>query len=254
MAAVASPLGDVCSTMTAEVITDGQSGRVFIARHGERADFADEDWLKQAESPHDPPLTPSGLQQAHELGVRLRDSGLKYIYCSPFLRTAQTAHQVARLINVAVRVEHGLCEGLLDRLFPRGLPTFQSPEQLKESLSLIDPSYKSFYTLDKFPETYADAKARCAHVARGLAGRHPRDNFLMVGHGLSVEYLATALVTDEPCSVHIPYCCLTECIRVPGGSEKWRYGAHMEHSFLSVPQEKTEADRQRELWYETQEV
>lgn len=49
MAAVASPLGDVCSTMTAEVITDGQSGRVFIARHGERADFADEDWLKQAE-------------------------------------------------------------------------------------------------------------------------------------------------------------------------------------------------------------
>ena len=65
---------------------------------------------------------------------------------------------------------------------------------------------------------------------------------------------ATALVTDEPCSVHIPYCCLTECIRVPGGSEKWRYGVHMEHSFLSVPQEKTEADRQRELWYETQEV
>ena len=49
MAAVASPSQDVCSTMTAEVITDGQSGRVFIARHGERADFADEDWLKQAE-------------------------------------------------------------------------------------------------------------------------------------------------------------------------------------------------------------
>ena len=71
------------------------------------------------------------------------------------------------------------------------MPTFQSPEQLKESLSLIDPSYKSFYTLDKFPETYADAKARCAHVARGLAGRHPRDNFLMVGHGLSVEYLVS---------------------------------------------------------------
>ena len=45
----------------------------------------------------------------------LQDSGLKYIYCSPFLRTAQTAHQVARLIDVAVRVEHGLCEGLLER-------------------------------------------------------------------------------------------------------------------------------------------
>ena len=76
-------------------------------------------------------------------------------------------------------------------LFPRGLPTFQSLEHLKESLPLIDLSYKSFYTLDKFPETYADAKARCAHVARGLAGRHPTENFLMVGHGLSVEYLVS---------------------------------------------------------------
>ena len=49
MAAVASPSPNVCSMMTAQVVADGQSGRVFIARHGERADFADEAWLKQAE-------------------------------------------------------------------------------------------------------------------------------------------------------------------------------------------------------------
>ena len=70
-------------------------GKIFITRHGERADLADEQWLAQADvsitethscasqrPPNsqlslsqvvdDPPLTQQGLQQAHELGVRLQ--------------------------------------------------------------------------------------------------------------------------------------------------------------------------------------
>ena len=75
------------------------SGKIFITRHGERADLADEQWLAQADvsstvsglldcsgytltTPEpatmlpqvidDPPLTEQGLQQAHELGLRLQ--------------------------------------------------------------------------------------------------------------------------------------------------------------------------------------
>ena len=67
-------------------------GKIFITRHGERADLADERWLAQAEvglTMHlfdcklcsttvctqvadDPPLTEQGLQQAYELGRRLQ--------------------------------------------------------------------------------------------------------------------------------------------------------------------------------------
>ena len=57
---------------------------------------------------------------------------------------------------------------------------------------------------------------------------------------------ATALVTNEKCSLHIPYCCLTECIR--GADGEWTYGLHMDQDFLSNKQEKSDADKQREMW------
>lgn len=74
-------------------VTSTASGKVFITRHGERADLADEHWLAQAEVgpgaqfaladrsvqqpgcvqvADDPPLTQQGIQQAHELGLRLQ--------------------------------------------------------------------------------------------------------------------------------------------------------------------------------------
>ena len=57
---------------------------------------------------------------------------------------------------------------------------------------------------------------------------------------------ATALVTKQKCSLHIPYCCLTECIRDCDG--EWTYGLHMDQEFLSNKQEKSDADKQREMW------
>lgn len=57
---------------------------------------------------------------------------------------------------------------------------------------------------------------------------------------------ATALITKEKCSLHIPYCCLTECKRDSNGD--WSYGLHMNQDFLSIQQEKSDADKQRELW------
>jgi hypothetical protein len=57
---------------------------------------------------------------------------------------------------------------------------------------------------------------------------------------------ASALVTNQKCSLHIPYCCLTECIRGPKG--EWTYGLHMDQEFLSNKQEKSDADKQREMW------
>lgn len=77
-------------------------------------------------------------------------------------------------------------------LFPEGMPRLQTPEQLKQSLPRVDPSYKTATALD-FPESYDDARSRCANTARHLADAHPNDNILLVGHGLSVEYLVSEL-------------------------------------------------------------
>lgn len=45
----------------------------------------------------------------------MQDENIRHIYASPFLRTVQTAHQVADVLSVPVRVEYGLSEGLLAR-------------------------------------------------------------------------------------------------------------------------------------------
>ena len=52
----------------------GMSQKIFLARHGERADLADPCWIETAEEPYDAPLTLVGLQQAADLGKRLQVS------------------------------------------------------------------------------------------------------------------------------------------------------------------------------------
>lgn len=45
----------------------------------------------------------------------LQGEGIGHIYASPFLRTVQTAHEVAKVLDVPVKLEYGLSEGLLSR-------------------------------------------------------------------------------------------------------------------------------------------
>ena len=71
------------------------SGSVWVVRHGERIDAVEKGWKKTAARPHDPPLTPTGFEQAAATGRALRDHRLDAIYTSPFLRCVQTATAIA---------------------------------------------------------------------------------------------------------------------------------------------------------------
>ena len=53
------------------------------------------------------------LEECNSLIVLPQDENIQHIYASPFLRTVQTAHQVADVLSVPVRIEYGLSEGLL---------------------------------------------------------------------------------------------------------------------------------------------
>ena len=102
---------------------------VWIARHGNRQDFVDPHWARRAGRPHDPGLSPDGELQARELAERLSGEGIEAVYCSPFLRTVQTAHAVAELLGLPLQIEHGACEWLNPEWFSRA-PDFLSPEEL----------------------------------------------------------------------------------------------------------------------------
>ena len=115
---------------------------VVVARHGERWDYLQKDagkgeeWIRQADRPWDPPLSPRGLQQASRLGhhlskklFELKLPDVACVYSSPFLRCRQTACQAIEALNngddndatittttdiipLKVQVELGLSESL----------------------------------------------------------------------------------------------------------------------------------------------
>lgn len=221
------------------------SKRMFLVRHGERADSAIPGWKDSAENPYDPPLTQRGLRQAQRLGFRLRKEGIQHIYCSPFLRTAQTADQVASILGLSVKVEPGLCESLLARLFDHA-PNVLTPKELKEAClaGSIDTAYKSRWRM-RFPEKDDQVFQRSAAVFKELSQRHPKETVLLVGHGLPLMCMAEAVAPDEYRRGDMTYCCLTECVSTNG---KWKFGAFMEDNFLFEKQSSDEAQRQQLTW------
>ena len=70
------------------------------------------EWKKMAKRPHDAELSELGLKQARALGERLSGTGISHVFCSPFLRTVQTAHAVADRIDAPLLIEDGFCEWL----------------------------------------------------------------------------------------------------------------------------------------------
>lgn len=80
--------------------------RLILCRHGET------DWNVEGryQGQADPPLNATGVAQAHNLVVALRDVGLDLIYSSPLRRAIQTAEIVAEPLRLPVLIEPGLME------------------------------------------------------------------------------------------------------------------------------------------------
>jgi len=107
MASPPVPFPDARKGRTQSIIGLGSGGVLIAARHGERLDYflRDAGWNWVAEEsktesgrPWDPPLTPRGLDQARELGRRIRRAvreggwpDVTAVYSSPLIRCVQTA-------------------------------------------------------------------------------------------------------------------------------------------------------------------
>ena len=74
-------------------------------------------------------------------------------------------------------------------LFPSGPPKLQQQAALAQLLPRVTFEPPSLSQLPPWPESYGQAKKRCSRTVLQLASRHRGQNILLVGHGLSVEYL-----------------------------------------------------------------
>ena len=203
---------------------------VWIARHGNRLDFVNPEWFNTAERPYDPPLSEDGLVQAKQLGKRLVGEGIVHIFASPFLRTVQTANQVADTLDLPIKLESGLSEWLNPAWMqtdPERLPL----EILQEQFPRIDPSYTS-RVIAQYPETSEMVLERTRETALRLTAEFSED-MLLVGHGASVVGTTHGLVSGTP-EINAALCCLVKLVRQ---DQEWVMELNGDTSHLSQTEE-----------------
>ena len=97
---------------------------LYIIRHGDRHDFATPTWKEEVSraggTPHDPPLSALGHEQARETaeGIFRSITDVDMILASPYLRTIQTAVPFSEVFGKPISIECGLgevwyCQGML---------------------------------------------------------------------------------------------------------------------------------------------
>lgn len=199
---------------------------VWIARHGNRLDFVNPEWFNTAPRRYDPPLSEDGLVQAKELGQRLKKENISHIFASPFLRTIQTANQVAQVLNLSIKLEAGLSEWHNPQWMSE-MPETHPPDYLAEQFTLIDWNYRSCI-MPKYPETETEVNYRTGETVRQLV-KGFSDDILIVGHGASVLGTTRGLVADTP-NIKIALCCLTKIIQ---SDRSWELEIFADTSHLS---------------------
>jgi broad specificity phosphatase PhoE len=197
---------------------------IWICRHGNRIDFVDQSWRRR--NGQDPYLSQDGVQQARETGERLRGEDVRYIFCSPFLRTVETAHHIADVLDLPVRIEWGTCEWLNPRWFSRA-PELATAQERVGRFPRVDASYTSL-VIPQYPETAEEAFVRAGRTAGLLAQRYA-ENLLLVGHGHSVVGMSWGLLDDRP-KIDAGLCALVRIGRYRGD---WRLDLNGNTSHLS---------------------
>jgi broad specificity phosphatase PhoE len=187
---------------------------IWIARHANRLDFVNPDWFLTAERRYDPPLSEDGIVQAKQLAKRLKAEGehITHIFASPFLRTVQTANEIAQILDLSIKLESGLSEWL-NPAWMSEAPERMSIEALSEVFPRIDTSYTSRIAAN-YPETGEQALGRAGETARRLADEFMPEDILLVGHGASVLGATMGLVTGiAETDVNASLCCLVKVVR-----------------------------------------
>lgn len=169
---------------------------VLIIRHGERADRArdrDGGWVD------DPPLTKDGRETAKRAGLALRslpELPWAAVYSSPFYRCLQTANEAAAELGLPVRIEPGLSELCIEKIFEEA-PSLRPPaESLQGAMTRAEVDLSCaphMETLPHWPEEPRGANKRVVESARVLAARHPGQAILIVCHSHSIVELTRHL-------------------------------------------------------------
>lgn len=154
---------------------------ILLIRHGETL------WNQQGrmQGQHDSPLTPLGLQQARQLGARLKAASFAALYSSDLGRAHQTARCIADATGHEIISDSGLrersfgiFEGLTNNEIEKRYPDLYAP------FARRDPDFAM-----PEGESAAQFRTRCVGTLERIAQRHAGETLVIVTHGLVLDAL-----------------------------------------------------------------
>ncbi|MGI0482210.1 histidine phosphatase family protein [Geminocystis sp. CENA526] len=182
------------------------SPTICIARHGHRFDFVYPQWFNTALRRYDPPLSLLGQTQAQELGLKLQHRSIDHIIVSPFLRTIQTGHIIAEMLNLPLQLEAGLGEWHNPHWMSE-TPCLHPQEELAPFYPLINWEYRSNLT-PVYPETQTMVLARMERIIDILMTKFT-GNLLLIGHSITVTGITQALLNSK-LEIPVDFCSMME--------------------------------------------
>lgn len=163
---------------------------IWLVRHEHRLDFERPEWFDTAVYRYDPPLSDRGIERTKLLVTKFTEIPVDTIYTSPFLRTIQTADPIARSMQIAIRLEWGLCEWLCQE-WTTEMPETTPVDELVRCYPNIDVNYRSL-VMPHYPETMEELDTRINNIADKLTIDNG-SRILAIAHKGSVLGIAAAL-------------------------------------------------------------
>ncbi|HOZ48756.1 MAG TPA: histidine phosphatase family protein [Candidatus Hydrogenedentes bacterium] len=179
---------------------------IFLVRHGQSEGNVDGPLMGST----DPPLTPQGLWQAELAGRRLKELGVRALFCGPLRRNIETAVRIGKV--------SGLKPVLLPLLFE--VSCNQDVYERSEVASYfpdVDLSVQMPAVKRDAPETWDMGRQRARYIVQCLRTQYEATdtNVALITHGNISQLLIEAILGIPPiraawlcsgnCSFHLLY-------------------------------------------------
>jgi len=162
---------------------------------------------------------------AEETALKLQNEPIRSIFCSPMIRTLQTATFIANKLNIKIRIEYGLLEWMGEDHDVQPLTIDELAQQFP-----VDTSYVSSISLPQ-KESKQMMYQRAKYISQHLADKYLSDygQIVVVTHAALVIGMTRALVGNNDYHVRCGVCSIGKFQRNQDRSYVHQWNGHAEH-------------------------
>ncbi len=154
------------------------NNKFYVARHGEAESNVLGIISCNINTPHH--LTDKGREQAKEVGEKLKDKKIDYIFCSPFLRTKETAEIAADAFGF------DKTKIIFDSRLHEVNVGFMDGKTDAEYQQYFGTREEKFWKIPEGGESHTDVKNRMTEFVYDINSKYEGKNILIVSHNTPI--------------------------------------------------------------------